>query len=317
MKTINKILFFISISVFAISCDDVFEEDITDANVHIIAPLDNSTIESNVVTFRWNSISGAKKYRIQVYSGNQSMVLDTLVGSTNFTFPIVGGFYDWRIRAENSAYQSSYNFPVGFQVIESNNLNNQQMILNNPSGGSYFNHTSVTCSWQQLSAADSYDFELYNHQNGQSYYSNAMANTMLAIPAGELAQDSKYTWKVRAKNAFSATAFSSRDFWIDRVNPNPPTLAAPLNNSNNNIGQEIDFSWTMPGDSGNVQSPIVSYTIEISRESTFVTYQSSSATSVGFEQSFTDTGAYFWRVKAVDAANNTGSYSSVFKYTIN
>ena len=316
MRTINR-FFFPFLAVMAFSCDDILEEDITDDMVQIASPMNNSIIESNVVNFRWNTIGGADKYRIQVYGNNQSMVVDTLVNPSSFAYPMRGGEYSWRIRGENSAYQSSYSFPSNFKVIESDDLGNQQMILVRPLSASYLNTADIVCIWETLNVAESYEFELINQSTGTTYSKLDIASNSFTLPVTELALDAKYTWKVRARNASSVTLYSSRDFWIDRVRPNQPQNILPANNLRASANSQIDFSWTMPPDSGEVQSPIRSYTIEIARDSNFSSSQISNTANPSFQQIFTETGDYFWRIKATDAANNTSTYSGAYKFTLN
>lgn len=317
MRTINK-LFLIVLALASFSCEDILEEDITDDMVQIVSPSENAVIESNVVNFRWNSIKGAASYRIQLYGSGQSMVFDTLVNTvSSFTHPVRGGSYQWRIRAENSAYQSSYTFPSNFTVVETDDLDGQQVILSAPGNGIFFGNTAITCSWQVLTAADKYEFELTNTTNGNVFTNAELTRGSLILPANELESDARYTWKVKASNSFSHTPFSVREFSIDRVSPNQPQNLLPANSSRQSANLQLDFTWNMPPDSGNVQSPI-RYTIEFSRDASFLpVIQSSTTLNANFQQIFSQPGDYYWRVKAQDEANNTGSYSTSFKFTVN
>lgn len=316
MKTINK-FFFYTLAVFAFSCDDILEEDITDDMVQIISPINNAEIESNVVNFRWNNIDGADKYRIQVYASNQSMILDTLVNPSGFTYPMRGGDFQWRIRAENSAYKSSYSFPANFTIIETDDLSNQQMILSSPREGFYFNNTNVTLSWQVLRAAEKYELDLTNLTTGAVFPKSNLTTNSVIFSATELTQDAKYTWKVKAVNDSSETLYATRSFFIDRVNPNQPQNSLPANNSRQSANLQLDFTWNMPADNGAVQSPI-SYIIEFSNTADFnAITQTSNTLNPNFQQIFTVFGDYFWRIRAIDEAGNISTNSSVFKFTIN
>ncbi|MEO8535063.1 MAG: hypothetical protein ABI441_14995, partial [Flavobacterium sp.] len=79
MKTINKIIPFLLVLLLVVSCEDVFEEDISDDIIEVVSPKDDTTIESNVVNFQWNDLDGAKKYRLQVLDVNETIVVDSLV----------------------------------------------------------------------------------------------------------------------------------------------------------------------------------------------------------------------------------------------
>ncbi len=318
MAILNKFgLLFLALILF--SCDDIFEEDISVDTLKVTSPLEGDIIESNVVNFKWEPLEGAKKYRIQVFNQLDSQILDTLiVDKTTFTYPISQGEYKWQARGENFAYQSNYSAINKFSVIESLDLTNQQVILSSPVEGIYTNATSINCSWQDLTAADTYDFELINVTSGQSVLQQAgIVSPSFTISNSYLATEAKYQWKVKGRNATSETVFASRTFFVDRIAPNVPQMTSPVNNSTQIINQEISFNWNGGTDTGVVQSPI-SYTIEFSNTAAFGSLiHTSTLTTNSYLKAFASSGDYYWRVKAFDAATNASLYSTVFKFTIN
>lgn len=319
MKTINKFYSLLVISFFIFSCDDILEDDITGDTIQIIYPQNNQEINSNVVTFQWNALEGADKYRLQVFRENQSVALDSLVSSSSFTHPLSPGTYQWRVRGENSAYTSSYSFAANFSVIESDNLNNQQIILVNPSNELMTNNPTVVFAWQAINAAESYTFELINVTAGNSiiHQVSGLTATTFSIDSTIIPDDAVYQWKIKAVNSMSETQFSNRFFSIDRVNPNQPINSSPLDNFTQNSSiADIDFSWNIPVDTGVIQSPIL-YTIEFSNSINFTTIlQSSNVNQSSFSQSFLTEGVYYWRIIARDGAGNIGIASTPFKFTI-
>jgi hypothetical protein len=317
MKTINKIILF-SLATVVLSCDDIFEEDITNNTVQIISPLNEEIIESNVVNFQWNSLKGADKYHVQVYGANQAIVLDSLVNQTNLSYPLTQGTYQWRVRGENFAYQSTYSFPTRFSTVVSNDLTNQQVVLSSPQNDTFVNFTNVTLNWQSLANASSYSVEVINITNGQQIYLNAAITGISVTLNVPNLSDGAYEWRVKAKNTTTETKqYSARKFSIDTVIPNQPQNGTPANNSVQIINQPITFNWTIAMDSGAVQSPI-SYKIEFANDLNFTTIsQISNTNSPTFQQTFSTAGTFYWRVKAVDQAANTSIASAPFKFTIN
>jgi hypothetical protein len=318
MKITNRILV-IALAVLCFSCEDVLENDITNDLVQAVYPTENAVIESNVVTFQWNILDGADDYRIQVYNTNQIMVFDTLVNSYNVVLPLTEGIYQWRVRGENSAYQSAYTFPITFEVDESLDLTSQLVILSSPVNGFVTNQNNFTLAWETLGAADSYTIEILNTTGGGTivYQQSGIITTSITLNNTIITQDAQYTWKVKGVNTTSETAYASRNFSIDTVLPNQPQNSLPAHNSTQIINQNVNFSWTIPADSGTVQSTI-SYVIEIASDTAFTNIlQTSNATGTTFQQTFTSTGDYYWRVRAKDAAGNIGTNSSYFKFTIN
>lgn len=318
MKTFKLLLLFTFMIGF-VSCEDIIEEDITNDTVQIISPNNGAVIESNVVNFQWETLKGADKYRLQVYNDTDVKVLDSLIENTTFQFPLETGNYRWRIRGENFAYTSTYNLPVTFEVIQSDDLTNQVVILTSPTNNYYTNATAFMLTWQDLNAADSYDVEIINVTNGNLvvYQQQNITSTSLSIPSTNITSEAEYQWKVKAKNSTTETAFSTRTFKIDRTNPNQPQLTLPNNNSNQTSNQVINFGWNASTDSGTIQSAIT-YVMEISSTNTFSSIlQTNNVSNTSTQLTFSNVGDYYWRIKAVDAAGNSSSYSSVYKFTVN
>lgn len=317
MATLNK--FFLVFAILCVvACDDILEDDISDDMVLPIYPSSGTTIESNVVTFQWNQLKGADDYRVQVFSDGQQMVLDSLVTSTHATFEMNPGNYQWRVRGENSAYESAYSFPLQFEVIASDDLSNQQVLLSAPAPNFMTNSTTFSISWQPLSAADSYSIEIINLTNSGTlvHEQSGITANSLALDATILTQDAEYQWKVKAVNSLGETPFSARNFSLDTTAPNQPQLSLPEDEANIGLSQTVIFEWSIATDSGVIQSP-VSYIIEISTNNSFTNIiQTSSTTQPSFQQLFTVEGTYYWRVKAKDGAGNIGTPGTYFEFTI-
>ena len=163
MKRFLKTLVVIGFSISITSCEDILAEDISNDIIQIIYPTEGVVIESNVVTFQWNELKGADDYRVQVYNMNQVKVHDTLVSRTTVSLPLSEGDYQWRVRGENNAYQSTYSLSIYFEVNESLDLTNQQVLLASPVTNFVTNQNNFTLSWDVLSAADSYTIEILNN----------------------------------------------------------------------------------------------------------------------------------------------------------
>lgn len=321
MKTINKIMLLL-LATIAFSCDDVLEDNIADDTVQIISPVNGAHIESNVVNFQWNSLKGADKYRVQVYGDNQVMILDSLVNNqTNLTYALAEGNYQWRIRGENFAYQSIYSIPVSFSMAFTDDLTNQLVVLSGPNNNVYLKSANLTFSWQPMPNATSYSIVVKNDATTAEVFSNpSIIGTSIVLNDPSIV-DGVYQWSVKAKNSANSTETLNatiRKFFIDSVAPNQPTLTGPPNNDSTPvIGTSITFTWSMPADSGIVNSPI-SYVIEFSHDNfaTPTPFLTLNATTNSKTQSFDTLGDYYWRVKAIDEAGNVSALSAVRKFIL-
>lgn len=317
MKTLNKILL-ISLSLFIFSCDDILEEDITNDIVQVISPTKDAVVESNVVNFKWNSLKGADKYRVQVYEYDQVLILDSLTTKTNLTLPLAAGSYIWRVRAENYAYQSTYSFPSNFSTNIPDDLTNQQVILLTPDSDKYLNFTNITLNWEQLDNATSYSVRVVNTLTGQEVYPQTdLTDTYLTLDLPELA-DGNYEWRVKAKNAETETRqYAAKRFNVDTTAPNQPKNSLPADNATQTVNTAASFTWTIASDIGNIKSPI-SYVVEIATDIDFTSnLQTLNSNTTTLSYTFATVGTYYWRVKAVDVAGNIGTNSTGFKITVN
>lgn len=321
MKTISKIIFITcACSALFYSCDDILEDDITDDVVQLTYPLNDEIIESNVANFQWTELDGADKYRVQVFTPNQNMVVDSLVAQTSFTYSLNPGNYQWRVRGENFAYTSAYSYTASFSMVASDDLTNQQVVLSNPSTNIYTNNASITFNWESLAAADTYTFQLINISDGETLYNEqtGLTSNSVTLNSTVISEDGQYQWKVKAVNTEGSTPFSSRTFFLDKTVPGAPVNSQPATNTIQDINEQLNFSWNAPVDNGVVQSA-VTYTIEFSTEVSFTSIfaQQTNLSTTTFQQTFTIAGDYYWRVRAKDAAGNTGSNSTPFKITVN
>ncbi|WAC02703.1 hypothetical protein N7U66_03255 [Lacinutrix neustonica] len=232
MKKLISVSLFTSLLFLIIGCDDVFEEDITNDLVTVSSPQNQSVINGNSVQFKWNALKGAENYRIQVVEENtQRNFLDSLVTGNSFTFNLNPGNYNWRIRAENFAYQTAYNFPTSFSVIFSNDLFTQTVFLNSPSQNFYTNRDTIILTWNNIQAADTYSLEVDKTVQGNTitdFQIGDLTNNSYTLNSTILMEDAIYTWKIKAVNENSETEFSSRQILLDTQVPNQPFLNTPI-----------------------------------------------------------------------------------------
>ncbi len=323
MKAINKIIVF-SLCIVSLSCEDILEKDITNDTIQTISPTNTSEVVSNVVNFQWNSLKGANKYRVQVYGTNQNVILDSLVNNTNLSYPLTQGQYQWKVRGENSAYQSSYSSTSNFSRIISNDLSTQQVVLSLPTDKTYTNNTNIRLSWQTLATATSYRVEVVTENGDVIYPINNndpdLSSTTLSVVLNntQLTREKKYIWMVKAKNSttMTETQFTTWSFYVDRTAPNQPINNFPANLAEQNVATTpINFVWTASLNNGNDISPI-SYQFELSNSEVFstITYTSQYTPALTHSKILT-LGVYYWRVRARDGALNE-SISTPHKLTI-
>ncbi len=319
MKKLINIVALTCVGLAGVSCDDVFEEDISDDIIVTTSPVEGSTIVNNAVQLRWDAIEGTENYRLQVEeSALQERFLDSLITGTSFVLNLDPGSYIWRVRGENFGYETAYSKTASFEMEASDDLSNQTIFPNSPSQDYYTNETIILLSWSKIQAATSYDLEIDRTVSGNTItvlQTPDLTVTSQTIDQTIISEDGIYTWKVKGVNETSSTDFSSRRIFIDTEVPASPNLIAPINDERTT--NTVSFSWNISADNGIVKSS-VSSVLEIASDIGFTniikTYRT---TNMVQENIFDSDGEYYWRVKAVDDAGNESiTYSEVRKITI-
>lgn len=95
------------------NCEELIEvEDISNETVSILAPVNNLIINDNTVNFSWESLNFSEEYKLQIASPSFDsaieIVEDTLISSTNFSKTLTTGDYQWRVKAINFGYETTY-----------------------------------------------------------------------------------------------------------------------------------------------------------------------------------------------------------------
>jgi hypothetical protein len=108
----NIFLFFISIILF-VSCDEIVEvTDISEGTVTILAPSDAITIATGSINFNWETVYEATDYQLQIatptFANAISIIVDTTMDTNSYSTTLEVGEYEWRIKAINSNYETSY-----------------------------------------------------------------------------------------------------------------------------------------------------------------------------------------------------------------
>lgn len=109
----KKTLLMLSLLIIVTACSDIIEvEDISNESVTLLAPTNNAVLSITDLTFSWQAFADAESYHIQIatptFSEALQIVTDSITVSNSFTTTLEANDYQWRVRAENSAYETSY-----------------------------------------------------------------------------------------------------------------------------------------------------------------------------------------------------------------
>ena len=312
----NRLVFLLLIFeiVFLSSCKDIFEEDISEDKVNVIAPTNAKRFKTREITFIWDELEGADEYQIEIvtprYTAIEKIVKDTTIDgsktSWNYTFPNVGE-YEWKIVAKNGGYTSKET--VQLIYIDSVNFGNEKVVLTSPRDEFRTNATLILLDWEDFPDAVNYKLEVASPDFGtgtvDSIIESVSEKEYLFI------NEQKYQWRVKAINADGVESQYS-EIWevdIDFTAPNPPvadsshidTTAVTLYWSTNDA--DIDFD-----------------SVFLSKDSLFNTVaRTGKVPSVANPSTFftnLDSTKYFWKVKSIDVAGNISDESNILSFEI-
>ena len=306
----RKNYFYILLILSFISCEEILiVDDISKKEVVLVAPTNNAVLSSSGVTFSWETVEYADKYRLQIATPNfdapQQLVVDTLVTKNSFTQQLNIGKYQWRVKAVNSGYETAYS-KWNFEILNNDDFQNNTVVLLTPTNNITTKTALQKLSWDAIIGATDYQLQVLD-ENNTILKEQSTAATLINYTFAE----GKYTWKVRASNGTAQTLYTSRSILVDTKAPNTPTLSSPANASST-TSTNINFQWSRTPIAGSVE-----------KDSIYV-YTESALTNLNFKDKGTSPynktltkGTYYWFIKSFDEAGNEGSRSTVFNFIIN
>jgi len=101
------------------SCEDVLEvTDISDQQITLLAPLDETVVTDSLVNFNWNGVNEADSYLVQIATPNfanaSQLVLDSIITidssfvGTRTSKLLLNNSYEWRVKAFNSDFETEF-----------------------------------------------------------------------------------------------------------------------------------------------------------------------------------------------------------------
>ena len=300
------------IGLFVYSCDEIImEEDFEDTQLIILAPVDNANFNSTSVTFTWEPLDGATSYVLQIakpdFNNATEIILNTEIEETTFTQQLNIGTYQWRIKAKNSAYETTF-ITRNLNVVSNDNFSNNVVVLSSPNNDLTTNIATQNLNWNSVIGATEYQLQIVDAS------STIVVDQMVtSTNYNHTFSEGEFIWKVRATNGSDYTLYSSRTILVDQTNPNTPTLSSPTNASST-TSNDIDFTWTRTPVSGSTEfDSIYVFTDASTTNLLLKDLADSNPKSINIS----NTGTYYWKMKAFDEAGNQSSESSVFSFTIN
>lgn len=217
----------------------------------LTSPADGATSVATSTTLRWNSVSGASSYNVQLGDKSNFQSSTLLVDETSITgtSKSLSGLenaktYYWRVSANGAGGTSGWS-SASFTTA-------QLPPPGAPSGlSAVATVAAVTLSWIGVSGATSYKWEVY-YKSSLTLAKFGESTTATASVTG-LPGATEFSWRVQAVNAAGSSTWSSGQSFIT---PIPPPQAPRNLKATNETSSGVSLSW-------NGASDALSYDIQI------------------------------------------------------
>ncbi len=302
--------------LFCITCTkDFVVKDIKNYSVAVIAPTNNLSTPNNSVTFWWEELDGAEKYKLQIvkpdFSSVQQLILDTNIIGDKFNFVLQPGKYQWRIKAVNNGGSTQYSI-FNLIIDTTSNLTSQLVIPIAPLSNHLSGTKTISFSWNTINSATNYQVQVLN-SSSTIIKDTTTTNTSFvsSFSAGGF-----YTWKIRAFNAYSISQYNTpTSFTIDVTAPTVSIINSPTHGST--VKDTTNLKWTRSSSDTRYDSVYVSidslFTSVISSSKTYATKIKINALNQSLPLSST---YYWWRVRSVDSVGNRSGLSNQLKFKL-
>ncbi len=279
-------------------------------------PLNNSVISTTTTSrpvFTWKALAGATGYQLSVFSdeGFATEVFQTAILTTTSYTPTLAealgyGNYYWYVTiytSDGSQGSSVYHFTVSPPALRA-------PVLSSPATGSFSGSLDVDFSWNEVTDANHYDFQVsrsYTFNNASIFTMNTNNETF------HFESEGLFYWRVRSVNEYGvAGAWSAgRNITIDLTPPAAPLLNLPAYNSLVNtltptlsvrsVTGAVSYLFQVD-DNSSCDSPVV---VGISKTTSYIV----PANQLGY-------GTYYWCATATDKAGNVSELSATRSFIV-
>ncbi|MBI3159526.1 MAG: hypothetical protein HYZ26_08020, partial [Chloroflexi bacterium] len=276
------------------------------------APADLASTRG-VATHKWSVPATAYRYQLQYSTTSDFAVIayqspELTTYSHKPAFTQLGTFF-WRVRVTDVVGNwSPWSAVRSYTILP---LLTAAPTLTAPANNALTNNNAPTLAWNAVAFGNTYQVQIDNLSTFASPEQDWTGDVgVLSYGTGTL-PDGKYYWRVRARNVNGEAGAwaAARYFTIDTTPPGGPNLTAPADLAA--VRGPATHTWSVP-------SSAYRYQLQYSTASDFaaIAYESPELTTYKYKPAFTQTGVFYWRVRARDLAGNWGAWSAARSYTI-
>lgn len=281
--------------------DDFIVDTNTPAAPSRLTPANPSTVTTSSVDFTWTASAGAVSYRLQIGSDvNLTTILFDVsdISATSTSQTLSDNTYYWRVLATDAAgNQTDPTGITGWEVVVDANSPAKPTLstVASPTG-----NATPTFSWTDESSSGAVEYLLVIDSQAPIVEPDTSYTPVSAL------SDGVHTVEVASRDAANNDSVytAQQSFTVDTGAPTDPSNLVPLD-STVELDSDVGFTWDASTDTYST----VSYQLQVARATDFATLVVDQALAATTTDVTLADDAYWWRVRAVDSAGNSGSWS--------
>ena len=272
----------------------------------LMYPPNNASNIPNSLEFRWGEMSGVGLYHIRVSTSQNfstTVINDSTLTTNSFDYSNLtkNTRYYWQIRAKIGSSWSNWSALWSFSTSLS------APNLSAPPDGNVFVNINGTLRWEQVTGALNYKLQISKSTNFSPLVVNDSNITENNYNYSNLENNTKYYWRVAAKNTEGTGDWS--EVWDFSTRIATPSLISPAQNAIKiqNYGK---LNWQ------SVQGA-ESYNVQLSQSNNFATKIIDETSLSNTTIDYVDLGLesdYYWHVSASNP-DGTTDWSNTWKFT--
>lgn len=272
----------------------------------ITNPLNNGVGLAIAGNFTWNAVNGATFYSLQLSTDanfNTLLVNQSNIATTTLAYSGLNNFTNYfvRVKPHNADGEGDWTVHTFRTILGApNNVSPADNAFSRPLAGNV--------EWSAVTGAASYHLQVAT----DAAFTNLVLNQEPIGPTTyayiNLANATKYYWRVRAQNTEGIGSFSTPTSFTTIIGA--ATLVSPANNATNVNALNGNFTWNGP-------ATATKYRIQVSKQANFssLVYDQSDLSNASFPYSNLESKTvYYWKVYSYSATND-GTWSGVFSFT--
>lgn len=277
----------------------------TGISCSVLFPSEDEKLTSSKVTFVWDPITDATKYKLQLSTKDDFSTLVISIKTTTNTYPyltslVSGKTYFWRVSALVSDAWTDW---------ESHRFYSMNPIaapgLAAPSDGG-LSFPDLTFSWYSVINATQYKLQVARDAAFTDLAFNGKVSDTFKDLTG--LATGKYYWRVKSIEAGGLKSKWSMPHSFTVVKVFPPVLFSPDNEAT--VEPNLELTWSE-------SDRAVKYKLQVAKDAAFTKLIiDEKTTEITKELTGLAARNYYWRVRAIDAEGYKSPWSTVWKFTV-